>query len=104
MPRPRGMSPSDALKEARRRWGDKAAVRRETIRWMKALGGEHKGFAVCTTCLKPDCRKRYSYVVGRVTYLGGRPFAFTVEGSGHSWENAFAVVDRRAEYAKRYLG
>ena len=91
------MNRRQAEAEAVRRWKNRGAVRRERPREMKSRGGPHKGRNVCTTCWKPDCRARWSYVVGHVMLLAGMPFGFVIEGTGHSWDDAFASADRRAK-------
>jgi hypothetical protein len=107
------MNAKQALKEARRRWGDKAAVRDEprfASTDEKRAEARAQRSALMQSLTKEEQRARYKeldallydsyryrYTVGRIA-LG---LFFAVEGQGDSWEAAFAQCDERnKKYAK----
>lgn len=82
------MDPNEALKEATKRWGKSAAVDFKK----KALPKAERD-----KLPKKDPRRLTTPCsVGKIVSIGGISF-FSVEGSGDTFEEAFAEADRRRE-------
>lgn len=72
------------IEKARHRFGETAIVGREsTIKHDSGL---------CTTCGDRSCRRRWRYFIGVDTGRG-----ISVRGQGHTWDRAWADVERREE-------
>lgn len=92
-------SQTDALAEARRRWGKAAGVRKskcwllDHMMWERRIvfHGPQRPICSCSAHGRPCPGDRPTYAVGFIA-LG---IMFSIEGEGSSWSAAFAAADKR---------